>query len=382
MTSSQKPSVFIASSVEALPIARAIQAELRHDARLTIWNQGDLAEPGKYTLEFFAEAAGIYDYGIFVFAPDDTVLMRDQQHLVARDNVILELGFFIGALGRGRTAIIVPAHCPGLHLPSDLKGLGLLDFDAEHGTLQAAVGPACNKIRLVWAKLPSRSQPIEATTKDQSVESQSREEVAVTFSVEMSGAFNVRILNKGSLEVFITSVALCWRTPGPDPNSPIGRTMMSLPLLSPLHTHHYDLPVRKSVTFVLPELNELLLRQFAAAPESLSLEIHNHEGKMHTVSGERLTRTLSLLADVEKEKAKARSFERMMIHIFRHSQGSSYEDYVGSIEAQRTEHKIELGKFNSTEQYPFTASQERRLIDCLAANAVVGVIDDYAWRLD
>jgi predicted nucleotide-binding protein len=51
----------------------------------------------------------------------------------ARQNVILELGYFIGRLGRDRVCAIVRSK---LELPSDLHGIAYLPFDGESWKLQ------------------------------------------------------------------------------------------------------------------------------------------------------------------------------------------------------------------------------------------------------
>jgi predicted nucleotide-binding protein len=50
----------------------------------------------------------------------------DKQELRARQNVILELGFFVGTLGRDHTFALVEK---GLTLPSDINGLIYIPLD-------------------------------------------------------------------------------------------------------------------------------------------------------------------------------------------------------------------------------------------------------------
>lgn len=56
---------------------------------------------GSNTLSAIMEAARASDFGVFVFSPDDTTDMRGQRFLVARDNVLYELGLFSGHLTPG-----------------------------------------------------------------------------------------------------------------------------------------------------------------------------------------------------------------------------------------------------------------------------------------
>lgn len=142
-----RPRVFIGSSVESLPLARAIQAELSHDFELTIWSQG-IFKLSSTTLEDLETALGGFDFGIFVFQPDDIIQIRDRSSKAVRDNVIFELGLFIGRLGKKRVFFLVPEKSPELHLPSDL--LGVLPgkyYQRSDGNLTAAVGPFCEQVR-------------------------------------------------------------------------------------------------------------------------------------------------------------------------------------------------------------------------------------------
>ncbi|MDR0380762.1 MAG: nucleotide-binding protein [Oscillospiraceae bacterium] len=152
--------VFIASSVEGLDVAYAIQGLLEYAADCTVWDQG-VFEPGSYTLIDLAAAAAESDYGIFVFTPDDVLKLRDETYKTTRDNVILELGFFIGALGRERCFVVTPRGGEDIHMPTDLAGLNPLKFNAKRsdGNLRAALGPCANQIKSAMRKHgPHREQ--------------------------------------------------------------------------------------------------------------------------------------------------------------------------------------------------------------------------------
>lgn len=151
---SPKPSIFVGSSVEGLDVAYAIQDNLDHDAEVTVWNQG-VFEPSSYNLEGVIRSINSADFGIFVFTPDDVVKMRDEEQRSVRDNVLFELGAFIGRLGRERCFIVAPRGVKNFRLPSDLLGLTPLQFDPnrQDGNIQAALGPATNQIRRVVNRL-------------------------------------------------------------------------------------------------------------------------------------------------------------------------------------------------------------------------------------
>ena len=144
--------MFVGSSVEQLRLAYALQDCLDHDADVTVWTQG-VFELSKPSLESLLALLDRVDYGVFVFAPDDLVKMRGKKLMSARDNVVFELGLFIGRLGRERSVIVAPrGH--DLHLPTDLLGTTPAAYDPQRAVLEpaASLGPACNAIRALLAK--------------------------------------------------------------------------------------------------------------------------------------------------------------------------------------------------------------------------------------
>ena len=146
------PKVFIGSSSEGLDIAYAVQEELEHDAHPTVWSQG-IFQLSSTILDDLLRILDTTDFGIFVFSPDDILNIRDQHVLSVRDNVIFELGLFIGRLGKMRSFFIIPRNNDLLHLPTDLLGITSATFNPDREDIQAAMGPACNKIRRVIKEL-------------------------------------------------------------------------------------------------------------------------------------------------------------------------------------------------------------------------------------
>src|SRR5690242_16949696 len=99
MTLKEFPRVFIGSSSESLAVARGLKANLETTAEVRIWDEG-LFTPGNYTLEDLLTFTTSFDFAIFVFGADDSVVSRGLQLAGPRDNVILEAGMFYSTLGR------------------------------------------------------------------------------------------------------------------------------------------------------------------------------------------------------------------------------------------------------------------------------------------
>jgi Predicted nucleotide-binding protein containing TIR-like domain len=140
-----KPSLFIGSSSEKLLYAFALQDQLKSSADVTLWSQGFFSLNTSY-LESLINGLNDSDFGVFVFAPDDILTLRNETLASIRDNVLFEFGLSMGKLGRERVFFILPENQGNLRLPSDLLGISTVTFDTNRGNIEAALGPACFKI--------------------------------------------------------------------------------------------------------------------------------------------------------------------------------------------------------------------------------------------
>jgi hypothetical protein len=153
-----RPVLFIGSSAEGLDIAEAIQLNLDHECEVVIWSQGvfGLSEG---TLESLVNSIESFDFAALVLTPDDLVTSREKTQQSPRDNVLLELGLFVGAIGRERTFAIYDRSA-NLKMPSDLAGVTKASFQRHNaGSLQSTVGAPCTQIKSQIRKLGTRSRP-------------------------------------------------------------------------------------------------------------------------------------------------------------------------------------------------------------------------------
>jgi len=90
---------------------------------------------GRTIVEKFEDHAEV-DFAVVLLTPDDVGGPKDgAQQPRARQNVVLELGYFIGKLGRKNVCAI---KLGDLEIPSDIFGLMWMPFD-EHGAWKTAL---------------------------------------------------------------------------------------------------------------------------------------------------------------------------------------------------------------------------------------------------
>lgn len=186
--------------MEGLPVAYALQSNLEHDVEATVWDQGVFGLT-KSSLASLLEAVETFDFAALVLSADDTATIRATEYSIARDNVVFELGLFIGALGANRTFFLVPRGMPDLHLPSDLAGIapGTYDPNRKDKNLRAALGPLSHAMRLSIQAAGVRSGDSKTTAPSATLssaapseEAELRDRVAATLRSFIEEAEGVR----------------------------------------------------------------------------------------------------------------------------------------------------------------------------------------------
>jgi len=149
----RKPRLFIASSIESLPVAEAVNVNLDHEMEVTVWKNGTF-KLSSSTIDDLVEKSSAVDFALFIFTPDDISSIRSRQEHVVRDNVIFEMGLFVGAIGKSRSFILKPRDIE-MHLPTDLLGVTPADYDSSRsdGDMVSATNRACALIKTEVARI-------------------------------------------------------------------------------------------------------------------------------------------------------------------------------------------------------------------------------------
>jgi len=143
----RKPRVFIGSSTEALDIARAVELHLARYCEVTLWDSG-VFKLSHSTLEDLEATVLDHEFAVLVLTPDDIVKSRSKTSPAPRDNVVFELGLFVGSLGRQRTFVVCDPDAS--KIPSDWLGIKVARFDWQRASnpqeVRAALSPAFTEI--------------------------------------------------------------------------------------------------------------------------------------------------------------------------------------------------------------------------------------------
>lgn len=93
---------------------------------------------GRTVIEKFEQASADVGFAVILLTPDDigSKVTATEQDKRARQNVIYELGYFTGKLGRGRVCLLMKG---AVEIPSDLNGVIYTDLDPAEGWKQRLV---------------------------------------------------------------------------------------------------------------------------------------------------------------------------------------------------------------------------------------------------
>lgn len=152
-----RPVVFIGSSNKGLKIAEALQPHLFDVSEPLIWKYGAFP-PGELTLETLERLAVTSDFAVLVATPDHLVERRGEPARVPTENILFELGLFMGTLGRQRTFIARNQEDTN-PLPTNLLGITVCFFsDPTDRNFANALAPAAAQIKRQVDKLGFRTE--------------------------------------------------------------------------------------------------------------------------------------------------------------------------------------------------------------------------------
>lgn len=139
-----KPKIFIGSSTAGISIAEKVKTNLLTIGDCFTWNEPNIWEPNRSTFENLLRMVSYFDFGVFVATADDLTLTNDKLVIEPRDNVILEMALFCGAMGRDKSFLLVE---DSIKLPTDFSGIYMPRFKKlDNSTIKTVCDEYASKI--------------------------------------------------------------------------------------------------------------------------------------------------------------------------------------------------------------------------------------------
>lgn len=125
----EKHRIFAISSAEALHVVKSGIQHFEHESDLEYapWSMPQIFQLSSYPMDDLEAELSRTDFAVAIANDDDIVTSRNLEQSMPRDNVLFELGLFVGRFGRKRTVLMAPKGVE-LKLPSDLKGLSIIYY--------------------------------------------------------------------------------------------------------------------------------------------------------------------------------------------------------------------------------------------------------------
>ncbi len=161
--------IFVASSSEridtAIEIARMLTAtgkRITGQSKVVDavpWTNGTFSFSRTY-IESLERELDRADFAVVVYAGDDLARVRQEDVSLPRDNVIFELGLFIGRLSRERSFFFVD-HAAETRIASDLSGVKEVSFtmDGKTGGQPPSLAKACQSVVSQMLEVGERFKP-------------------------------------------------------------------------------------------------------------------------------------------------------------------------------------------------------------------------------
>lgn len=154
-----KPKIFLGSSSEAKRYAEAIISLLPasdNDFEIIPWYDKNFFGLSEFTLSVLETRAGEFSFGIFIMGAEDITVTRGKSYGATRDNVVFELGLFIGKLGVSRCFFVTPSDV-NYKIASDLSGITSGRFKSNTGDDKGALAEFVDQIKTKVSQIQQQS---------------------------------------------------------------------------------------------------------------------------------------------------------------------------------------------------------------------------------
>lgn len=139
-----KRKIFIGSSKEGLEIANHVSDIISRACgdwlEVILWTDGGVFQMNKSTLDSLISVSRRFDYGLLIATRDDRATIRRQKFWIPRDNVMFEMGMFLGSLGLTRAFLFVEN---SNKLPTDYNGITVGYFNRKD---KKSIEVECSKL--------------------------------------------------------------------------------------------------------------------------------------------------------------------------------------------------------------------------------------------
>lgn len=115
-----KPKIFISSSAKGMEFVNALTEKLSKAADPIVWSANELSLSGNI-IEKLNEYIEESNYGVFFIAPDELSENNDGHINIVKENILFELGLWLGKKGKDSMVIVAPDNIKNNIFPSDIK---------------------------------------------------------------------------------------------------------------------------------------------------------------------------------------------------------------------------------------------------------------------
>lgn len=147
-----RPLVFIGSSVESKKIAEKVEKRIKKSDGVDteLWTAEDMFSLSKGIMEDLEKWISKCDFAVLILSKDDYLKSRGNEYDAPRDNVVFELGYCMGRIGRDRTLFLLENGTSPheTKIPSDINGLTYLPYvDADGPTIDSIEDKIISRIK-------------------------------------------------------------------------------------------------------------------------------------------------------------------------------------------------------------------------------------------